>query len=113
MIKTALSALLLMTAVAPPATAQETIKILTPDDDTCAPFVAAMNSGDTAKVLALGGWALGFISGVAQGTGADILRGATVQGVMNRLYAECQRQPGQAMSVALEEIARALVAGRH
>jgi hypothetical protein len=37
----------------------------------------AMHSDDQAKVLALGGWALGFLSGVVNGTGADFLKGAT------------------------------------
>jgi hypothetical protein len=31
----------------------------------------AMDSGDPPKVLALGGWALGFLSGVVQGKGVD------------------------------------------
>lgn len=106
-----LNALLLIAATVAPAAAQQSIKILTPSDDTCAAFMAAVNTGDPGKAPALGGWALGFISGVAQGTGVDILRGATTQGVMNRLYAECQKQPGQPMSLALEEMARTLVRG--
>jgi hypothetical protein len=104
------AAALLVSTLVPPANAQQNIKILTPTNDSCAIFTTAMDSGDP-KVVALSGWALGFLSGVAQGTGVDILRGATAEGVMNRLYRDCQKQPGGAVSVVLEEMARSLVTG--
>jgi hypothetical protein len=104
----AAATLLILAFLSQPAAAQQKIQILTPTDDSCAIFTAAMDSGDP-KVVAQGGWALGFLSGVAQGAGVDILRGATAQGVMNRLYKVCQEQPRRAVSVVLEEIARSLV----
>src|ERR1700730_6351723 len=59
------------------APAQQTLKILTPSDNSYAVFMIAMDSDDPPKVLALGGWALGVLSGVMQGTGVDLLKGAT------------------------------------
>lgn len=104
--------MLLILAAGTSSAAQQTVKILTPSSDSCAAFMVAMESGDPTKVAALGGWALGFMSGVAQGTNVDILRDATAQGVMSRLYSDCQKQPGRPMSVILEEIARSLVTGK-
>jgi hypothetical protein len=108
MIRAAWITLAILT-LASPSGAQQSLKVLTPTDDTCAAFVSAMDSGDPPKVAALGGWALGFLSGVAQGAGVDILRGATAESVMNRLYAACHSQPSRQMSLVLEEIARSLV----
>lgn len=104
-----IAAALLFLAVVSPSTAQQAVKILTPTADSCAAFMAAMDSGDPTKVTALGGWALGFLSGVAQGANVDILRGATARGVMNRLYSDCQKQPERPMSVVLEGMAHSLV----
>jgi hypothetical protein len=95
------------------ATAQTTVRILTPSSDSCVAFTKAMdNPGDQRLLIALSGWALGFLSGVAQGTSADILRSASNESVMTRLYNECQKQPNKPMSVVLQEMARALVSGR-
>jgi hypothetical protein len=101
---------LAIVALANAAPAQQTLKILTPSDDSCAVFMIAMDSDDPPKVLALGGWALGFLSGVVQGTGVDFLKGATSEVVMNRLYADCKKAPTRPMSFVLEEMARSLVA---
>jgi hypothetical protein len=103
---------LAMVILASPAVAQQTIKILTPTDDTCAAFMATIDSASNpAKTVGLGGWVLGFLSGFAEGAGRDILRGATAEAVMTRLYAACQRQPNRLMSMVLEEMARSLVSG--
>src|SRR6185312_11345823 len=64
-------------ALTAPAMAQQRIKILAPSEDTCSALTAAMDAGDTSKVLSLGGWALGFLSGIAQESGKDILRDVT------------------------------------
>jgi HdeA/HdeB family protein len=102
---------LIVLSVTSPSAAQQTFKILTPSDDTCAAFTAAMDSGEPPKTLAaLGGWALGFLSGVAQGTGIDILRNETMESVIKRLYHDCHEQPTKPMSLVLEEIANTLVA---
>ncbi len=71
-----------------------------------------MDTADKANLPALGGWALGFLSGVAQGAGTDILRNATAQGVMNRLYNDCKSQPAKPMSLVLEQMARSQMNGR-
>jgi hypothetical protein len=68
---------LAIVALANAAPAQQTLKILTPSDDSYAVFMIAMDSDDPRKVLAVGGWALGFLSGVVQETGVDFLKGAT------------------------------------
>ncbi len=110
----AVGILLVIVTLTSPSAAQQSIKVLTPTDDSCAAFVDAMKTGDPpAKMAALGGWALGFLSGVAQGTGIDILRGATTQSVMSQLYDECSKQPNKPMSLVLEEMARSLVNNHH
>ncbi len=68
-----------------------------------------MKTGDPKSLLPLAGWALGFLSGIAQGTGKDILRNADDQQVMARLYSDCSKEPSLAMSVALERLAQTLV----
>jgi hypothetical protein len=64
-------------------------------------------------LAALGGWATGYLSGVAQGAGIDFLRKVEPGNgsVFMRLYQECRRQPQQLMSVVLEEMSRAMIAG--
>jgi hypothetical protein len=113
MVLKAVGAMLAIIALTGSGVAQQSIKVLTLTEDTCAAFVAAMDSRDQAKAVGMGGWALGFLSGVAQGTGVDILRGATAGGVTNRLYSVCRDQPGRPMSLVLEEMARSLVIGHH
>jgi len=101
-------------AVAGSVAAQNTIKILTPNDDRCSSFIAAMDSGQPPlTVTALGGWALGFLSGVAEGSNRDILRGESAQSVMSRLYVACKRQPNRLLSETQEEIAAALITAHH
>ena len=98
--------------MAAPSAGGQTVKILTPNDDSCDKFVAAMNAGDPTKVLALGGWAVGFLSGVAEGSNIDILRPMNVQEAMALLYSSCQQQPGRLMSEVLEDMAASLIAKR-
>jgi hypothetical protein len=106
--------LLLWAAVAAssPALAQHTVRVLTPSSDVCRSFTAAMDASDTAPLLALSGWALGFLSGVAQGTGIDFLRDQDGSKLLVRLYSECSKQPNKLLSFAVEEMANALVAGQ-
>ncbi len=103
-------ATLLLVALVAPAAAQPSIKILQPAEDTCAAFVQAMDAKDATQVLSLGGWALGFLSGVAEGRQKDILHDTTSEGVLDRLYAACQAQPAQPISSILETMARSLAA---
>jgi hypothetical protein len=106
--------LLLWAAVAAssPALAQHTVRVLTPSSDVCRSFTAAMDASDTAPLLALSGWALGFLSGVAQGTGIDFLRDQDGSKLLVRLYSECSKQLNELLSLAVEEMANALVAGQ-
>lgn len=99
-----------LVALAAPAAAQPRIKILAPSEDTCAAFTAAMDSHDTAKVLSLGGWTLGFLSGIAQESGKDILRDVTSELVLDRLYDSCKAQPARPMTLLVEELAESLAA---
>lgn len=94
-----------------PAPPQHGIKLLIPSNDTCAAFVRALNSGDAAGMLNLGGWALGYLSGVAVATDRNILGGRTSEGLMDRLALECQRQPQRSLSAIVQQIARDLLAG--
>ncbi|MGH7035592.1 MAG: hypothetical protein ACREFL_17825 [Stellaceae bacterium] len=104
---------LALVALTAPAAAQPPIKILAPSEDSCAALTAAMDSRDTPKVLSLGGWALGFLSGIAQESGKDILRDATSELVLDRLYESCKAQPARPMTLLVEELAESLAARQH
>lgn len=97
-------------AVATASDAQKGIRILIPRDNTCTAFVAAFNGDDRLAMLDLGGWALGYLSGIAQQSGTDILRDMTSEILMDRIAEACQRQPGKPMSSIVMEIANALLA---
>jgi hypothetical protein len=98
-------------AVVPASQAQTGIRVLIPSEDTCNAFIAALNAGDRGAVLSLGGWALGYLSGIAQQSGKDILHDVTSEGLMDRIADTCQRQPNRAMSSVVMEIANSLLAG--
>ena len=100
-----------MTAPVGKARAQTGIKLLMPAEDSCAALVHAMDSGDTTVMLSLGGWAFGFLSGIAQQSGKDILRNTTSQGLLDQLTAACQKSPDKPMSSIVEQLATALLAG--
>jgi len=102
---------LAIAALAAPAQAQQGIRILIPSDDTCNAFIAALNSSDRAAMLDLGGWALGYLSGLAQQSGKDILKNMTSESLMDRIGDSCQRQPSRAMSAVVMEIGSTLLAG--
>jgi hypothetical protein len=89
-------------------TAKQPIKLLVPSEDTCAAFLKALNSGDTGLTLDLGGWALGFLSGVAQASGKDILGNTTSQALMDRIGEECQGDPSKPISSVVEDLSRSL-----
>jgi hypothetical protein len=102
-------------AMALPAAAQTPqpgLKILIPSDDSCAAFVTAMNSDDSAAMLNLGGWALGYWSALVEQTGKDILQNTTSQGLLDRLATECEAQPNTALSSIVAAMGRALLAGQ-
>ena len=93
------------------ATAQQSVKILTPNSDSCAAFVEALNKPEPLLLIGLAGWATGYLSGVAQGTGIDFLRqvepGNT--SVFLRLEKECQQQPSELLSIVLERMSRKMI----
>ncbi|HEY1506681.1 MAG TPA: hypothetical protein VGF92_20425 [Stellaceae bacterium] len=103
-------AVLALLAVAPASRAQKGIRLLIPADDTCSAFIAALNSSDRAAMLDLGGWALGYLSGMAQQSGKDILHDVTSEGLMDRIAEACQRQPGSQMSSIVMQIGNSLLA---
>lgn len=76
--------------VAVPSAAQQAIKILPPINDSCAAFMDGMKSGDPAMLSVFASWALGFVSGIALGTGVDVLRGMTGPDVVTRLIASAK-----------------------
>lgn len=93
------------------ARAQTGIKLVMPAEDSCAALVHATDSGDTTVMLSLGGWAFGFLSGIAQQSGKDILRNTTSQGLLDQLTAACQKSPDKPMSAIVEQMAATLMAG--
>ena len=67
------AALLTLIALVASTQAANAVKVLTPNKDSCAAFNEALEAGSQLN-LVLSGWATGFFSGVAQGTGIDYLR---------------------------------------
>ena len=102
---------LALIAIATASGAQNGIRVLMPREDSCSAFLAAFNSDDRVALLALGGWALGYLSGIAQQSGKDILRDMTSEILMDRIADACQRQPSKPMSSIIMEIANSLLAG--
>src|SRR6266566_4001862 len=88
--------------------AQNSIRVLTSNDDNCLTFTSAMERADGSRLLPLAGWVVGFFSGVAQETGIDFLRNADTEELMTKVYATCKKQPNKSVSLASEEIANAL-----
>jgi hypothetical protein len=110
MYKTAVLAVAIV-AASHAASAQQKVRILTPSSDTCSAFTKAMDAKDEARLAGLAGWALGYLSGVAQGSGVDFLRNEEAPKLFTRLYAGCSTQPTKPLSLVVEEMARALLAG--
>lgn len=71
-----------------------------------------MNSEDTAAMLNLGGWALGYWSALAEQSGKDILRETTSEDLLDKLATQCQAQPNTPLSSIVAAIGRALIAGQ-
>jgi hypothetical protein len=100
---------LALAAGAATAQAQPGIRLLIPSDNTCNAFLAALDSGNRTAMLSLGGWALGYLSGIAQQSGKDILHDVASESLMDRIADTCQRQPDRAMSSVVMEIANSLL----
>ncbi len=90
--------------------AEQAIRLLTPPVDTCRAYTAAVFGNDRSTLVGLSGWFLGFLSGMAQGTGIDFLRNEDVEKLNHRLYDGCRAQPDRSLSIAAEEIAKSLIA---
>lgn len=105
-----LMALAALIALADGANAQPGIKLLIPRDDTCGALLDALDNGDRGTLLDLGGWALGYLSGIAQQSGRDILRNTTSESLIDRVAETCQRDPKRALSSVVMEIAQSLLA---
>jgi hypothetical protein len=61
-------------------------------------------------LVGFSGWFLGFLSGMAQGTGIDFLRDANEEDLNKRLYDDCRAQPDKPLSSVVEEMAKKLMA---
>jgi hypothetical protein len=102
------AALLTLIALVASTQAANAVRVLTPNQDSCAAFTTALEAGSQLN-LVLSGWATGFFSGVAQGTGIDYLRNYDVTSLTQRLAEACQRQPDKLLSLAAEELARTMI----
>lgn len=111
-VRIAVGACVIATALVHSAAADTAIKILIPTDDNCTAYVNAMNSGDRAAMLDLGGWALGYWSALAEQSGKDLLHDTTSEALLDKLATDCQAQPNTPMSAVVETIGRALQAGQ-
>ncbi len=102
----------LVAAASTPALAQQSIRILTPTADTCRAYTMAMVAPDKTALTALAGWVVGYLSGFAQGTRTDFLHGEDVARLTSRLYDDCLKRPEMPLSIAAQELAKKLIAGR-
>ena len=103
---------LALTAFSTNALAQNNITVLTPTTDSCLSYTRAIEANDFMLTEGVNGWALGYLSGVAQGTGIDILRDEAAPDLFRQLYSACKAEPRQLLSVVLEGIARNLLAAK-
>jgi hypothetical protein len=88
----------------------QSVKVLTPTSDSCSVYTKTMEANENPTLTAgLSGWALGFVSGVAQGRGRDILRRVTAAALVAHLYTVCKQNPDQLLSLAAEGVARELM----
>jgi hypothetical protein len=94
------------------AKAQQNVRVLSPTADTCLAYTQAMNSNDHAAVSGFAGWAIGYLSGKAVGTGVDFLNNASAMDLIRQLDENCLRTPQKPLSVATEELARSLIAAQ-
>ena len=99
-------------AAGTPAAAQQTVRMLTPTVDTCRAFTTAMVAPDKTALAGLAGWVVGYLSGFAQGTRTDFLQNQDVARLTSRLYDDCLKRPEMPLSIAAQELARKLIAGR-
>jgi len=99
-------------AVGTPALAQQTVRILTPTADSCRAYTTAMVGPDKTALTGLAGWVVGYLSGIAQGTRTDFLHGEDVARLTSRLYDDCLKRPEMPLSIAAQELAKKLIAGR-
>ena len=90
--------------------AAQGVKLLTPSVDTCRAYTAAVSGNNRTALAGFSGWLLGFLSGMAQGTGIDFLRDANVEELNKRLYESCRAQPDKSLSSVVEEMAKRLMA---
>jgi hypothetical protein len=90
--------------------ADQGIKVLTPPVDTCRAYTAAVFGNNRMTLVGFSGWFLGFLSGMAQGTGIDFLRDADVEDLNKRLYEGCREQPDKSLSSVVEEMSKSLIA---
>lgn len=92
------------------AGADQSIQLLAPPVDTCRAYTAAVFGNNRMTLVGYSGWFLGFLSGMAQGTGIDFLRDANQEDLNKRLYDECRAQPDQPLSSVVAEMAKKLMA---
>lgn len=92
------------------AGADQSIQLLAPPVDTCRAYTAAVFGNNRMTLVGYSGWFLGFLSGMAQGTGIDFLRDANQEDLNKRLYDECRAQPDKPLSSVAAEMAKKLMA---
>jgi hypothetical protein len=104
---TAIMLALLVSIASNQAVAQ--IRVLTPVKDSCLAYTTALESDDTIMIAVLSGWATGFFSGVAQGSGIDYLRHSDLNSMIKRCLIIAAPKPEKLLRLAAEEIARSMI----
>jgi hypothetical protein len=75
------------------------VRLMTPNIDSCEAFTTAMkranaNQADAVvQFLLMSAWVTGFMSGIAEGSNVDILRGMEITQIIIRVYQKCDSNP--------------------
>lgn len=86
------------------------VRLMTPSLNSCKVFTTAMQHANSLQIGILGGWVTGFMSGVAEGSNADILRGLEITQIMAQVYQLCNSTPEMLLSGAAERVVAELLA---
>jgi hypothetical protein len=85
------------------------VRLMTPNTDSCLAFTTAMQRANSnqepAPFLLMSAWVTGFMSGIAEGSNVDILRGLDITQIIARVYQKCAASPELLLTVAAERTA--------
>jgi hypothetical protein len=88
---------------------------MTPNTDSCQAFATAAKGtdanypADASRFLLMSAWVTGFMSGIAEGSNVDILRGLDITQIIFRFEQKCDASPELLLTVAAERTAKEML----